>query len=65
MSLLMTLAAAAPYKEATFWMPESASTVAPQVDGLFDFINIICYIFFVLVVAALVYFAVKYRQRAG
>jgi cytochrome c oxidase subunit 2 len=65
MSLLMTLAAAAPYKEATFWMPESASTVAPQVDGLFDFINIICYIFFVLVVAALIYFAVKYRQRAG
>ena len=64
-SLLMMLAAAPANTGATFWMPESASTVAPQVDGLFDFINIVCYIFFVLVVAALVWFAIKYRQREG
>ncbi|MCH2137909.1 MAG: cytochrome c oxidase subunit II [Phycisphaerales bacterium] len=65
MSLLTMIGAAAPSKEATFWMPESASTVAPMVDGLMDFINIVCYIFFALVVAALFYFAIKYRQREG
>jgi cytochrome c oxidase subunit 2 len=46
-------------------MPEAASTVAPQVDGLFDFINIICYIFFVLIVGVTVWFGVKYRRRKG
>ncbi|MDG2095076.1 MAG: cytochrome c oxidase subunit II [Phycisphaerales bacterium] len=49
----------------TFWMPEGASTQAPITDHLFDFINWICYIFLVLVTVALVYFAVKYRQRKG
>ena len=63
MAALLMLAAAPPALEATFWMPESASTVAPQVDGLFDFINLICYIFFALVVAALVWFAIRYRDR--
>ncbi|MCH2135916.1 MAG: cytochrome c oxidase subunit II [Phycisphaerales bacterium] len=64
-SLLMMLAAAGTSTEATFWMPEGASTVAPDVDGLFDFINLICYIFFALVVAALIWFAIRYRQRKG
>ena len=62
MSLLMTLAAAVPAKEATFWMPESASTQAPFVDHVFDFINLLCYIFLVLITVVLVWFAIKYRQ---
>ena len=32
---------------ATYWMPEQASEVAPKIDWLFEFINVICYIFFV------------------
>lgn len=50
---------------ATFWMPEGASTQSAVTDHLFDFINWICYIFLILVTAALVYFAVKYRQKKG
>ena len=66
MSLFMTAIAAVPQSDAaTFWMPESASTVAPQVDGLFDFINIICYISFVIIAAVTIWFGIRYRQRKG
>jgi len=47
----------------TFWMPESASTVAPEIDFVFDFINWINYFFFGLVVFVLVWFAIRYRIR--
>ncbi len=47
----------------TFWMPESASAQAPFVDHVFDFINVICYIFLVLITIILVYFAIRYRQK--
>lgn len=50
---------------ATFWMPESASAQAPFVDHVFDFINLLCYIFLVLVTVVLVYFAIRYRQKKG
>ena len=46
----------------TFWMPEAASTVAGEVDWILEFINIICYVFLVLITAILVYLAVKYRR---
>lgn len=46
----------------TFWMPEAASSVAGQIDWILEFINIICYVFFVLITVVLVWFAVKYRR---
>lgn len=50
---------------ATFWMPEAASAQAPFVDHVFDFINLICYIFLVLITVVLVYFAIRYRKKKG
>jgi len=47
----------------TFWLPEAASTVAAEVDGLFYFVYWASAIIFVGVVAAMIYFAYKYRRR--
>ena len=47
----------------TFWLPESASTLAPEVDSLFYFVTWASVILFVGVMAAMVYFAYRYRRR--
>jgi len=52
-------------KDATFWMPKQASTVAGDVDGLFMFIYWLCVFFFILVTVMVVGFAIKYRHRPG
>lgn len=52
-----------PFATEGFWMPRNASTVAKQVDDLYNFILLLSAIFFVLVIGAAVVFAVKYRQR--
>ena len=67
MSLLVESMAMATLGEATgptFWMPEAASSVAGEIDWILEFINIICYVFLVLVTAVLVWFAVKYRRKS-
>jgi cytochrome c oxidase subunit 2 len=46
-------------------MPIGASTISGGVDHTLDVINWICYFFFALVVALMVYFVVKYRHRKG
>ena len=46
-----------------FWFPESASTIAPDVDFVFDVITGISIFFFVLIVVVMVYFMFKYRRR--
>jgi cytochrome c oxidase subunit 2 len=56
-----TLAAA----EGTFFMPPQSSTVAPQVDYVFDLIFWICAFFFVLIIGLMTYFVLKYRHRPG
>jgi len=48
-----------------FWMPEQASTVAPSVVGLYDFIYWLSLFFFVLITLMLVTFILKYRHRPG
>ena len=48
----------------TFSMPEQASTLAPDVDRIFNLINWICGFFFVVIVGAMVIFMIKYRRRA-
>ncbi len=47
----------------TFWMPEQASTLAPEIDGLFYFVFWISVILFVAVIGAMTYFAIRYRRR--
>lgn len=47
----------------SFWMPRKASTVAGQVDGLYNFILLLSAIFFVLIIGATVLFVLKYRYR--
>lgn len=47
----------------SFWFPEPGSTVAPDVDFVFDVITKICIFFFVLIVALMVFFVIKYRRK--
>ncbi|NNE68895.1 MAG: cytochrome c oxidase subunit II [Rhodothermales bacterium] len=47
----------------SFWLPEAASTIAPEVDALFYFVYWTSILFFVGVVGFLIYFAVKYRRK--
>jgi cytochrome c oxidase subunit 2 len=59
------LAAAADKTPGSFFgMPEQASTVAEDVDRIFDFVTWISLFFFVLIVGLMVYFVIKYRRRA-
>lgn len=50
--------------ERTLWMPPQASSVAPVVDHIFYFILGVSIFFFVLIVAAMVYFIWRYRMRS-
>ena len=47
----------------TFWLPESASTLAPTIDSLFYFVTWVSAVLFVGVVAGIIFFAYKYRRR--
>lgn len=47
----------------TFWMPPQASTTAHETDWVWYFIYWVSVFFFVLIVAAAVYFVVRYRQK--
>ncbi|MFB6098715.1 MAG: cytochrome c oxidase subunit II, partial [Salinibacter sp.] len=46
-----------------FWLPEAASTLAPQVDSLFNFVNVVSLILLTGVVAAMVWFVYRYRRQ--
>ena len=48
-----------------FWMPQRASTVAGEVDWLFNLILIISAFFFALIVVLMLVFAIRYRRRPG
>ncbi len=50
---------------ATFWFPPAASTFAERVDFLYMAILWISIVFFVPIVIAMVYFAIKFRARPG
>ncbi len=62
LSIVNTLIASTGNRPASLWMPEQASTVAPQIDLMFDLITWMCYFFFVLITVVLVYFVWKYRR---
>lgn len=50
---------------ASFWFPPAASTFAAEVDWLYMAILYISIFFFVLVVVAMIWFAIKFRRRPG
>lgn len=52
-------------KNATFWFPPKASTFAEETDAFFMYILWISIFFFVLIVAAMIWFVVQYRRRPG
>lgn len=49
----------------TFWFPKQASSFAKEIDSFFDFLLWLSIIFFVIIVAAMVYFTWKFRDRPG
>lgn len=51
-------------KGETFWMPPQKSTVAADVDALFDFIYVLNVFFFLLIAGLTVYFVIKYRRKS-
>jgi cytochrome c oxidase subunit 2 len=51
--------------DGSFWMPPQVSTVAPNVDWLFQFILGISVFFFLLIVVLMVVFIIRYRRREG
>ena len=53
-----------PFSQA-YWFPEQASEFAPAVDSLFMDIFWISLVFFVAIVAVMVYFCVVYRRKNG
>ena len=48
----------------TLWLPEQASTLAPTIDWLFNFVNLVSLILFLLVVGGMLYFAYRFRRRS-
>jgi cytochrome c oxidase subunit 2 len=49
--------------QGSLWLPEAASTLAPEIDSLFYFVTWVSTILFVGVVAAMIYFVIRYRRR--
>lgn len=47
----------------TLFLPPANSTIAPEVDALFQFILVVSIIFFIIVVFGTLYFIFKYRKR--
>lgn len=52
-------------RDGGFWMPPQRSTVAPVVDLAFSFIFWVSTFFFVLIVALMLFFVIRYRRREG
>lgn len=49
----------------TLFMPPGQSTIASDVDALFNFILYAGLAFFIIVVAGMIYFIIRYRHREG
>jgi cytochrome c oxidase subunit 2 len=47
----------------TLFLPPANSTIAPEVDALFQFILVTSIIFFIIVVFGTAYFIYKYRKK--
>jgi cytochrome c oxidase subunit 2 len=54
-----------PQAPATFQLPEQMSTVSADIDWLYYFIYWLSVVLFVAIVTTMIYWAIKYRERAG
>ena len=54
-----------PDREGTFWLPPSASTFASEVDFVWDYIYWVSLVAFIIIAGAMVYLAVRYRERSA
>lgn len=54
----------APITVDSFWLPRQGSTFAKQVDDAYHITLWICVFFFVVVVGAMIYFAIKYKRKS-
>ncbi len=61
---MMLAAAGTKIPGSIFGMPEQASTIAADIDWIYDAVNWICVFFFVLIVVVMGVFMFKYRRRA-
>lgn len=52
-----------PIDNGSFWMPKQSSTIAPAVDAAFHTVLGVSAFFFILVIGAVILFAVRYRRR--
>lgn len=59
----MTMPLLAAGHNGSFWMPVQASTFAGETDAIFYFIYWLCVVFFIMIVGAIGYFAVKYKMK--
>ncbi len=59
----MTMPLLAAGHNGSFWMPVQASTFAGETDSIFYFIYWLCVVFFIIIVGATGYFAVKYKMK--
>src|SRR5512141_519972 len=64
-ALPLLAAAVGQSDQGSFWFPAQASRYAPEVDFLFNFILWISAVFFVVIIALMVLFIIRYRRRAG
>jgi len=56
---------APPYEPGSYFFPVQASSFAAASDWLYYFIFWVCVVFFAGIVAAMIYFVIKYRRRPG
>ena len=49
----------------TLFLPPSGSTVSGEVDALFNFMLYVSIFFFVLIMALVIFFAIRYRRKPG
>ena len=64
-TLARSTAEAAARADKTFLLPVQASTAARESDWLFNFINASCLFFFVIIVALMVLFTIKYLRKSA
>jgi cytochrome c oxidase subunit II len=48
----------------SFWLPDAMSSLAPEVDSLFYFVTWASTVIFIAVIAAMIYFMIRYRRRS-
>ena len=61
--LLINSALAEGEQRSDFWMPEQASTLASEVDSTFYFIYWVSAVFFVILMGAMIWFSLAYKQK--